>query len=224
MRSRISIFLACAVLLGAVSAVAQNAGPNTAGPTKNQLKLKLTEPREGAQISGTTIRVAVDYNKTIFGEGQGTRFGEKNFPMPVFNIFVDNALKQTINGTDSNVAVITDVPLGSHKVVVIVKNISGEIIDRAEVNVINVAEATASTSPSTSTSDTSASSAPAPPEPPSASSSSPSYAAPPPPAQTDTMPSASSSTLPKSASDAPETALLGLTLVAGGLWVARRMR
>src|ERR1017187_1945570 len=82
MWKRASTQIALAGLLCfAPMALAQNADQNSAGPTRNQLQLRLTEPREGAQITGSSVRVAVDYTKTSFGEGQGTKFGDKNFPM-----------------------------------------------------------------------------------------------------------------------------------------------
>jgi LPXTG-motif cell wall-anchored protein len=219
---------ALTILATAPFAAAQNADPNTAGPTRNQLQLRLSEPREGQQISGSTIRVSVDYNRTIFGAGSGTRFGEKNFPMPIFDVYVDNSLKQSIKGTEGNVATIENIPLGKHKIVVMAKNISGEVIDRTEVNVVNV-EAVASSSTTTSSETTSSAAvAPAPAPPPSESSMAPPPAAPAPapaPSTAYTAPSdnsASNTNLPATGSNAPATALLGLTLVAAGLWTARR--
>ncbi len=228
---KVSQLVLTGLLCLAPYALAQNADQNTAGPSRNQLKLRLTEPREGARISGSTIRVAVDFNKTSFGEGQGTKFGEKNFPMPIFDVYVDNTLKQTLRGGESNVATINDVPAGNHKIVVMAKNISNEIIDRAEVNVVN-AEATAatttdttSTARETTTYDANRSSA-------STSSNSTDTTSP----SSSSMPSRSydtnrtdstsnrSSSMPRTASNAPEAALIGLALVAGGLLVARRAR
>ena len=209
------------VLCLAAVAWGQNADQNTAGPTKNQLALKLTEPREGQQISGSTIRVAVDYNRTIFGAGQGTHFGEKNFPHPIFDVYLDNNLKDTLKGGESNVAEIGGVPPGNHKIVVMAKNISGEVIDRATVNVVNVEAAATGT---TSTMGTTAPSAPAES---SAPAPAPAYSAPAPaPAP---APEASRSTapepaapLPQTASNAPAAAALGLALLAGGLFIGRK--
>ncbi|HXM77498.1 MAG TPA: LPXTG cell wall anchor domain-containing protein, partial [Thermoanaerobaculia bacterium] len=146
-------------------------------------------------------------------------FGEKNFPMPLFDVYVDNTLKQTLKGGESNVAVIEGIPPGRHKVVVMAKNISNEIIDRAEVNVTNTEATVSSTvapapAPAETTTYSSDTSAPAPP-PPSAPVRS--YA-------TDTTPTRQSDTLPTTGSTAPDAAVLGLALVAGGLWIARRAR
>jgi LPXTG-motif cell wall-anchored protein len=217
--------MAAITVLAAMPLVAQNADQNTAGPTKNDLKLRLTEPREGQEISGTTIRVAVDYNRMIFGAGSGTRFGEKNFPHPIFDVFVDNSLKQSLKGGEENVATIADVPLGKHKVVVIAKNISGEVIDRSEVNVTNIALVSTEASTSTMTTTTSSEPAPAPPAPaPAPVYSAPPAPAPAPVAEMSTSGTASDNNLPATGSNAPATALLGLTLLAGGVWTARRTR
>lgn len=227
MRKRVIQLALAGVLCVAPFVAAQNADQNTAGPSKNQLKLRLTEPREGAQISGSTIRVAVDYNRVIFGEGQGTKFGEKNFPMPLFDVYVDNTLKQTLKGGENNVAVIEGIPSGSHKIVVMAKNISNEVIDRAEVNVTNTAAAAASTDTSSSTTASSdynrSTSAPSnPPE--AAAPPSSSMPARPDTTTADTTTTRTSNSLPKTGSSAPDAAVLGLTLLVGGLWVARKGR
>jgi LPXTG-motif cell wall-anchored protein len=218
---------AAAVLLIAGVASAQNADPNTGGPTKNTLRLRLVEPREGAQISGSSIRVAVDYNRTGFGQGQGTKFGDPNFPQPRFDVYVDNLLKETLKGGEKNVTEIVNVPFGTHKVAVVAKNVSGEIIDRAEVTVTNVATAVAE---STTTEQTTAPAPPpaaAPAPAPEASTtvdtsrssmSTTTTTAP----DTTASTTSTSDTLPRTGSNAPAAALLGATLLAAGLYVSRR--
>ena len=168
-----------ALVLGVVAvagvSLAQSANYNTGGPTKNTLQLKLIEPAEGATITGTQVRVGIAYNTSNFGEGQGTKFGEKDFPQPTFDVFLDNDLKQTVKGSESNVVFIDNVPAGAHKVVVMAKNVSGEVIDRKEVNITvapAVAEAEIAPAPTTY--------APVPPPPP-APAPAPVVEAPPPP-------------------------------------------
>src|SRR6266568_3652777 len=127
MKNRILSLLTATVFFAVAGAsLAQNADPNTGGPTKNTLQLKLTEPAEGATITGTSVRVTVDYNHKGFGTGQGTKFGEANFPQPRFDVFLDNTLKATLKGTQSNTATIESVPPGSHKIAVVALNVSGE--------------------------------------------------------------------------------------------------
>ena len=186
--------------------VAQNADQNTGGPTKNTLKLRLVEPLEGASITGDSVRVAVDYNHDVFGAGQGTKFGEANFPQPRFDVFLDNTLKITLKGTEANTTVLEAVPAGAHKIVVVAKNVSGEVIDRKEVKI--------TTSPSVVVE---AAPAPAP---------APVQAYQPPPAPVyqpaPAPPAPVEAALPTTASSAPRIALLGLALVAVGLLVGRK--
>lgn len=221
---KISQLTLAGILCLAPFSVAQNADQNTAGPSRNQLKLRLTEPREGAEISGSTIRVTVDYNKTSFGEGQGTKFGEKNFPMPSFDVYIDNTLKQTLRGGESNVAVINDIPSGKHKIVVMAKNMSNEIIDRAEVNVTNTEVVAATTAPTADANRSSASSNSTDTTPSSSSMPSRAYDTGASQSATTSDTTSRGSSMPRTASNAPEAALIGLALVAGGLLIARRAR
>jgi hypothetical protein len=195
-------------------AVAQNADYNTGGPTANTLQLKLLEPAEGATITGTQVRVGVSYNTHNFGEGQGTKFGDPNFPQPTFDIFLDNDLQKTVKGTEANVVFLDNVPAGAHKIVVMAKNVSGEVIDRKEVHITTVpaVAATAETKPTTFEERP----APAPP-PPAPVVEAP---APPPPPAPAPM---ERETLPKTASAYPTLALAGFALVAVGLSLARKV-
>jgi LPXTG-motif cell wall-anchored protein len=189
--------------------VAQNADQNTGGPTKNTLKLRLVEPLEGASITGDSVRIAVDYNHDVFGTGQGTKYGEANFPQPRFDIFLDNTLKTTLKGTESNTTVLEAVPAGAHKIVVIAKNVSGEIIDRKEVGITTSPAVVVEAAPNP---------APAPAR---------AYQPPPAPAPVyqpaPAPPAPVEATLPKTASSSPRMALLGLALVAGGLLIGRKV-
>lgn len=195
-------------------ALAQNAQYNTGGPTANTLQLKLVEPAEGATITGMQVRVGVSYNTHNFGEGQGTKFGEANFPQPTFDIFLDNDLKKTVKGTEANVVFIDNVPVGTHKIVVMAKNVSGEVIDRKQVTITTVAAAEATTTTSTTTYEARTEPQPPPPapapvvEPP----------APPPPAP------APMETLPKTGTAYPRIAAAGLALALVGLSLARKAR
>ena len=130
---------ALALFVMAGVALGQNADQNTGGPTKNTLRLTLAEPVDGAAITGSVVRVVVAYNQNAFGSGQGTSFGDPNFPQPRFNVYLDDALQTTLKGTESNVARLENVPPGSHKVTVVALNVSGEVIDRKEVNITTAA-------------------------------------------------------------------------------------
>jgi LPXTG-motif cell wall-anchored protein len=229
-RKATSLVLA-ALFAIAATAMAQNADPNTAGPTKNQLRLRVTEPRQGATVAGSSVRVAVDYAHDFFGEGEGTKFSPR-YPAPQFDIYLDGELKQTLKG-EQNVAVIENVPAGSHKIAVVAKNISNEIIDRKEIDITNTEAsisasgaasgpasgssepAPAKTDPSASaTSGTSANSSTA--DANAGSASSPTAQR---PARSDNR-----TDLPATGTSYPGLALLGLSLAASGLLLRRAGR
>lgn len=195
-------------------ALAQSADYNTAGPTANQLQLRVTEPVEGATITGTQVRVGLGYNTSLFGQGQGTKFGEPNFPMPIFEVYLDNELKASLKGTDANVTFIENVAPGNHKLAVLAKNISGEVIDREELNIVTVPAVAATTETKTLVEERPA---PAPPPPPAPVIEAP--APPPPPAPAPMEREA----LPATGSHYPALAVAGLALVAVGLTLARKV-
>lgn len=214
----LSALAICAV---ANLALAQNADKNSAAPTKNDLKLRIVEPAEGAVITGGTVRITIDYDRTHYRTAEGTKRTE-NFPEPTFDVFVDNTRMQTVKGGESNVATLENIPPGSHKIVVMAKNISGEVVDRKEINIQTVPESAAATS---SQSNPPVSTEPSTSRYPSASSGTSSSM---PQTAGDTSISASktarSTTLPKTASDAPRAGAIGVALVAAGLLLARRSR
>ncbi|HEY6066358.1 MAG TPA: LPXTG cell wall anchor domain-containing protein [Thermoanaerobaculia bacterium] len=202
--------LVLALGVSAGLALAQNADKNTAGPTANTLQLKLVEPVEGASITGTQVRVGLAYNMAAFGQGQGTKFGEANFPLPIFEVYLDNDLKATLKGTEANVTFIENVNPGKHKLAVLAKNISGEVIDRKEVNIVTVPAVAAVQEKTTLVEER-----PAPPPPPAPVIEAP--APPPPPAPMERE------ALPKTGSAYPTLALAGFALVAVGLSLARKV-
>lgn len=232
------LICAVAVVFAASLAIAQNADPNSGGPTKNDLRLRLTEPTAGQTITGSTIRVAVDYDHQIFGQGQGTKFGERNYPQPRFDVYLDNQLKETLKGGENNVATINDVPPGPHTIAVVAKNVSNEIVDRQEVKVTNTTaaastetsgstsattESTSGTTGMTATTEPSYAKGPSTSTPSTETTSSGSTAS---TTNETTAPSSttSESALPKTASNAPLAGVLGLGLVAAGLLVTRKAR
>jgi len=143
---------ALAVVATASLALAQNADKNTAGPTKNDYRLKVVEPREGATVNGNTVRVVVD---TRIPAEIGTEKRDVNsMPRPQVDVYVDNVNKGTLR-EEQNVLEVGGVDAGAHKLVLVAKNMSGEIIGRQEVNFTSTAGSTAVSSnpgPDTSTS------------------------------------------------------------------------
>jgi LPXTG-motif cell wall-anchored protein len=214
---RLTILILAVVGFAGV-ALAQNAQYNTGGPTANTLQLKLTEPAEGATITGPQVRVGIAYNTHNFGEGQGTKFGEKDFPQPTFDVFLDDALKQTVKGSESNIVFIDNVPPGAHKIVVMAKNVSGEVIDRKQVNITVAPTAAVEAAPAPTTY---AAAPPPPPAPEPAPAVEAPAPPPPPPAPAMEM---EHKTLPKTGSAYPQVAAAGLALAIAGLALARKVR
>lgn len=215
MRRKTSGFIMALALFAAAGLVfAQNADKNSAGPTKNDLKIRVTEPQEGATITGSSVRVAVDYDRARFREQGAVDKGLDKFPPPDFDVFVDGSLKQTLKA-GVNVATIDNLTPGPHKIAILAKNISGEVIDRKEIGFtsVEVSAATSTTTERTTERMT------APPPPPA-----PAYHPPAPaPVAIETAPPAPiETTLPKTASPSPRLALLGLALVAGGLLIGKK--
>jgi hypothetical protein len=239
-----TMIAALAVVATASLALAQNADKNSAGPTKNDYRLKVVEPREGSTVNGSTVRVVVD---TRIPAEIGTEKRDVNsMPRPMVDVFLDNTNKGSLK-EEQNVIEIDAVSPGVHKLVLVAKNMSGEIIGRQEVNFTSAAASTQISSnpaPDTSTStytapkdNTQAMSssstastytAPAPQSSTTTSSSS-TYTAPQSTASsTYTAPSTSSktsstrSTLPKTATSDPLVAGTGLALLIGGYALRRR--
>jgi len=143
-------FAVAAFVAGAFAAVAfgQNADKNSAGPTKNDYRLRVVEPAEGGVIAGSTVRVVV--NTEIPGEAGDTRRDVNSMPRPDVDVFLDNELKGTMRDAQ-NVLEIESVTAGPHNLVLLAKNRANEIIDRKAIQFSSTASATASTSTSTAT-------------------------------------------------------------------------
>jgi len=224
MKKEIRIAIAALVVagVGAMAALAQNADKNTAGPTKNDYRMKVVEPAVGGVISGPTVRVVVD-TRTLPEVG-GEKKDTNSMPRPDVKVFLDNEQKGELKA-EQNVLTIENVPVGEHKLVLVATNRSGEIIDRQEIpfrsEAVTVAT-TSTTSETTSSSSAYTAPAPAPPPPPApayrapAPAPAPVAAAPPPP-----PPAPSRETLPRTASSDPLLLVGGLALIGVGL-LARR--
>jgi LPXTG-motif cell wall-anchored protein len=202
---RIAIAALAVAGVGAMAALAQNADKNTAGPTKNDYRMRVVEPAVGGVISGPTVRVVVD-TRTIPEVG-GEKKDVNSMPRPDVKVFLDNDQKGELKA-EQNVLTIENVPAGEHKLVLVATNRSGEIIDRQEIPFRSEAVTVATT---TTSSETYRAPAPAP---------APVAAAPAPPPPASTYETASRE-LPKTASSDPLLLVGGLALIGVGL-LARR--
>ncbi len=235
-RSRIfTVTLVAAGLALAGLALGQNADPNSAGPTKNDYRLRVVEPAEGAMIKGDSIQVVVDLRP--FPEVGAERRDVNSMPRPRVEVFLDNDSKGTLQ-EGQNVMTVDAVAAGAHKLVILAKNQSSEVIDRKEINFTaeprtTVAQSSVETHPVPATTDTQASVPPAPaPEPPARVQAAP-PPPPPPPAPAVSMPREDTTatttstarlqtTLPETASSTPLLGATGLGLILTGLAIRRR--
>jgi LPXTG-motif cell wall-anchored protein len=200
-RLLLSILLLLSV---AVFAAAQNADKNSAGPTKNDYRLRLVQPLEGAKITGSTVQVVVD---TTIPAERDTKVDVNSMPRPRIDVFLDEVYQATMG--DTNVVDLERVSYGPHTVTLLAKNMSGEVIDRKVVDVYAMAP-------------------PAPPVVARPSAPQPVVAPPPPPAPApppaEPFPVVAQEeprTMPKTGTSDGLVAIAGLVLLAGGIVVRR---
>jgi LPXTG-motif cell wall-anchored protein len=220
---------ALALAFAATLTTAQSADPNTGAPTKNTFRLRVLEPAEGATITGSSVRVAA--STLIPGEADTRNIAPTDrTPRPEVVVFLDNSQKAVLD-QETNTVTIDNVPAGAHKLVLLAKNSSGEIVDRKEINFT-------STMPMAASETTTSAPAPVMAAPPAAREPAPAPVAAPPPAPvrqettvvtTTDEPEPTTSdvpeTLPQTASQLPLAALAGAgLLVAGAALRLRRQR
>ena len=82
-----TMLVAIAVAATASLAFAQNADKNSAGPTKNDYRLRVIEPREGATVAGDVVRVVVDTR--IPAEVGSEKVDVNTMPRPMIDVFLD---------------------------------------------------------------------------------------------------------------------------------------
>ncbi len=180
-------------------AMAQYAGHNTAGPTRNDYRLHVVQPLEGATITGTRLQVIVDTE--IPAETGQTQRDLYTTPRPDVDVFVDGVYLETMRD-ERNVVNVDEIQPGRHTIVVIALNRSREIIDRKEIHVSVIAPKFA-TAPAAPARPVQMPSEPAP---------APAYVPPPP---------VTAENLPKTGTSDPLLAALGFALLLGGLAVRR---
>ena len=75
-------------------AVAARADKNSAGPTRNDDRLKVVEPAEGATVTGPTVRVVA--NTAIREQIDGERQDVNSMPRASVDVFLDGTLQGTM--------------------------------------------------------------------------------------------------------------------------------
>lgn len=186
-------------------ALAQNADKNTAGPTRNDYRLRIIQPTEGATITGNKLQVVVD---TEIPAERDTRQDITSMPRPDVDVFIDGKYQGTMRDTN-NVIGLEGITPGPHEFVLLAKNRSGEIIDREVVHIV----ATAPPAPKPVVEHPVAAPPPAP------------VAVAPPPAPAPSIeppaPMPEAQKLPPTGTSDPLLAVAGLVLLAGGIAVRR---
>jgi len=134
--SRFRVF-GLVILAGAAAAfaAAQNAGDKTAGPTRNDYRLKIVQPTEGARVVGSTLEVIVDTE--IPAERDEPRRDVNSMPRPDVLVFLDDS-RQGRMRDENNIVSLQGLTPGPHTLVFLATNRSGEVIDRKEVHVLAV--------------------------------------------------------------------------------------
>jgi hypothetical protein len=133
-----SAFAALVLGAAAVIALGQNADRNSAGPTKNDYRLRVVEPAEGAVVAGSTVRIVV--NTEIPADIGEEKRDVNSMPRPDVDVFLDDENKGTMRDAN-NVLTIDGVAQGEHKIILLAKNRANEIIDRKEIHFSSTAAA-----------------------------------------------------------------------------------
>lgn len=135
-----SAFAALVLGAAAVIALGQNADKNSAGPTRNDYRLRIVEPADGAVVAGSSVRVVV--NTEIPGDIGEEKRDVNSMPRPDVDVFLDDQNKGTMRDAN-NVLTIDGLPQGEHKIVFLAKNRANEIIDRKEIHFSSTANTAA---------------------------------------------------------------------------------
>src|ERR1700759_3737272 len=92
-RTRLAV-AALAISTCAAIALGQNADKNTAGPTKNDYRLKVMEPAEGAALTGPTVRVVGD--TAVREQLGGEKIDVNSMPRPIVDVWLDGTRAGTM--------------------------------------------------------------------------------------------------------------------------------
>jgi hypothetical protein len=179
-------------------------------PTDTDYRMTIVEPKAGATVVGKDVNIVVGLPTVPPGnrsQSEASDLKQKDMNTPIFQIWVDGKNYGNLPG-GQNVFYARDLSYGPHKIVVMAKNASGEVVDRKEVSITTV-EKTESVAMTQSAAPVPAPEpAPAPPAPRAEA-----YAPPPPPAPAAPVETA----LPHTATGYPLAALAGLALVGAGI-------
>ena len=193
-------------LCGAAAAQTGKSMQYSNAPTDTDYRMTIVEPKEGATIVGKEVNIVVGIPNVPPGNRSQSRaedLKQREMNTPIFQIWVDGKNYGNLPG-GQNVFYARNLSYGPHKIVVMAKNASGELVDRKEISITTV-ETASSVAMTQSTA-----AAPAPPP------------APPPPRAEVSAPAPapvapSYTTLPQTATRYPLAAIAGLLLLGAGI-------
>jgi len=216
MKHRILASFLLAVGVASLAAAQTPESKQSASPTSNQYRIRVTEPMEGATVTGTTVNIVIAPPPAVPAGTSVNPAAQRDSMRPTIQIWVDEKDYGNLP-SDQNVFTATNLSPGAHTVVIVAKNNAGELIDRKELTFTSV-EGMAASAPSTQT-ETTMTSEPAPPAS-TVAESAPAPAAPSQPSRASEESERES--LPATATAYPTAAVGGLALVALGLALVRR--
>jgi LPXTG-motif cell wall-anchored protein len=196
-----SVFLSLTLALGLAAAASAQTGKSlqySNAPTDTDYRMTIVEPKQGATIVGKDVNIVLGIPDVPPGnkiQSRQSDLKQRDMNTPIFQIWVDGKDYGNLPG-GQNVFYARDLSYGPHKIVVMAKNSAGELVDRKEISITTVEQA----SSVAVTQEAAAAPAPAPAP----------ALAPAPEAPTET-------TLPQTATQFPLAALAGLALVGAGI-------
>jgi hypothetical protein len=175
-------------------------------PTDTDYRMTIVEPKPGATIVGKDVNIVLGLPTVPPGnkkQSEASDLKQKDMNTPIFQIWVDGKNYGNLPG-GTNVFYARDLSYGPHKIVVMAKNASGELVDRKEISVTTVETAGSVAMTQRAAPAPEPAPAPAPVEP-----------APAPPAPSYTS-------LPQTATAYPLAGLAGLLLIGAGIALRHR--
>jgi len=210
------IVLSILLVFGLAAAASAQTGKSmqySNAPTDTDYKMRIVEPKNGATVTGKDVNIVVSLPAIPPGnKSQSSASDQKQKEMntPIFQVWIDGKSQGNLPG-GQNVFYARDLSYGPHKIVVMAKNASGEVVDRQEIGITTVESVAVSTT-SQRTETVAEAPAPAPPPPPAPAPVA-EYSAPPPaPAPAAPVETA----LPHTATRAPLAVAAGLLLLVAG--------
>jgi hypothetical protein len=109
-------------------------------PTDTDYRLTIIEPKAGATIVGKDFNIVLGLPTVPPGnkeQSSAQDLKQRDMNTPIFQIWIDGKNMGNLPG-GTNVFFARDLSYGPHKIVVMAKNASGELVDRKELSVTNV--------------------------------------------------------------------------------------